>query len=129
MQHRRRAHAGANVGGTGRQISKPWIKCEVQFAFQRRVDFVYEFERLFQLESRTNRLHPQMIFFVDHDAERLPPVHHHGAPSALGGMLTADQVPLHEHLLVQCGKILQAFGKRVLHFRKCFDLRPDLLQD
>ena len=70
-----------------------------------------------------------MIFFVDHDAERLPPVHHHRAASALGRMLTADQMALHQHLLVQCGQILQTFRKRVLHFGQCFHSRPDLFQD
>src|SRR5690349_7848255 len=70
-----------------------------------------------------------MIFFVDHDAECLPPVDHYRAPSAFGRMLTTDQVALHQHLLVQCGQILQTFGKCVLHFRKRFHAQPDLFQD
>jgi hypothetical protein len=70
-----------------------------------------------------------MIFFVDHDAKRLPPIHHHRAASALGGMLTTDQVALDKHLFVQRRQILQTFGKRVLHLRKLFHARPDLFED
>jgi hypothetical protein len=44
-------------------------------------------------------------------------------------MLTTDQVALDQHLFLQRRQILQAFGKRVLHFRKLFHVRPDLFED
>src|SRR5215831_5227913 len=84
---------------------------------------------LFQLKTGPNRLHPKMIFFVDHNTERLSAIHHHRAARALGGMLATDQMALDQHLFVQCCQVLQAFGKRVLHLRKLFDARPDLFED
>ena len=47
-----------------------------------------------------------MIFLVDHDAERLPPIHHDRTARALRGMLTTDQVALDQHLLVQRSQVL-----------------------
>src|SRR5262249_60158692 len=70
-----------------------------------------------------------MIFFVDHDTERLTPIHHYGAAGALRGMFTTDQMALDEHLLVQCREALQAFRKRILHLRKFFHPQPTLFED
>src|SRR5215470_11251794 len=70
-----------------------------------------------------------MIFFVDHDTERLTPIHHYGAAGALRGMFTTDQMALHEHLLVQCREVLQALRKRILHLRKFFHAQPNLFED
>src|SRR5213592_4250771 len=106
VEHRGGAHTGADVRGARGQVSQPRIESEVQFAFKRAVDFVHELKCLFQLQAGANRLHPQMIFFVDHDAQCLPPIHHHRAARALGGMLATDQVALHENLPVQRRKIL-----------------------
>ena len=129
MQHRRSTHAGPDVGRASGQISKSRIEGEVEFAFKRRINLIDELKCLFQLKTRTNGLHPEMIFLVDHYAERLPPIHHHRAARALRGMLTTDQVALDQHLLVQRRQILQAFGKRVLHLRKLFHAQPDLFED
>ena len=74
-------------------------------------------------------LDAEMIFLIDHDAQRLPTIHHHRAARALRGMLTTDQVALDQDLFVQRRQILQAFGKRVLHLWKLFHARPDLFED
>jgi len=129
VEHRGGAHAGANVRGARGQVSQPRIESEIQFAFERAVDLVHQLKRLFQLETRANRLHPQMIFFVDHNAKSLPPIHHHRAARALSGMLAADQVALHQHLPVQRRKLLQAFGERFLHFGKRFHVRPNQFEN
>src|SRR6266513_3445553 len=129
MQHGRGTHAGPDVRRTGGQVSKPRIESKIQFAFKRRVDFIDELERLFQLESGTNALHPEMIFLIDHDAERLPPIDHDRAARALCGMLTTYQLAPDLHLLIQYRQILQAFGERVLHLRKLFHAQPDLFED
>ena len=52
-----------------------------------------------------------MIFFVDHDAERLPAIHDDGAADAFGGMLATNQMPLDQHLFFDRGKVLQQFRK------------------
>src|SRR4051794_976519 len=66
-----------------------------------------------------------MVLFVDHDAERLPAVHHHRAADALRRVLAADQMPLHQHLFLERGEILQQFRKRILHLWQLFDARLD----
>src|SRR5947208_1501973 len=109
VEHRGGAPPGANVRRARSQISEPRIKSEVQFAFECAVDFVHQLECLFQLQPRANRLHPQMIFFVDHDANGLPSIHHYSAASTFGRMLATDQMTLYQHLPVQGRKILQAF--------------------
>ena len=70
-----------------------------------------------------------MILLVDHDAERLPPIHDDGAADALRRVLATDQMPLDQHLLFQRGQILQHFRKGILHFRQLFDARLDQLED
>src|SRR6476646_12021921 len=98
MQHGRSPHAGTYVRRTSGQISKLLIEGEVEFAFKRGVDLIDQLECLFQLKTRTNGLHPEMIFFVDHHTERLPPIHHHRTACTLRGMLATDQMALDEHL-------------------------------
>src|SRR5438477_10898256 len=44
-------------------------------------------------------------------------------------MLAADQMPLNQYLFLQRGKVLQQFGKRLLHFRKFFYVRLDQFQN
>src|SRR6202035_1910773 len=70
-----------------------------------------------------------MIFFVDHDAKSLPPIHHYCAPRTLGSMLATDQMPLYQHLPVQRRKVLQTFRERFLHFRKRCHMRPDQVEN
>src|ERR1051325_4266164 len=100
MQHCRSTHTGPHICRTGGQISKSLIKGEVEFAFERCVDLVDELKCLFQLKTRTNGLHPKMIFFVDHNTQRLPPIDYNRTACALGGMSTTDQVAFDQHLLV-----------------------------
>ena len=80
---------------------------------------------LLQLKTGANRLHPKMIFFVNHDAKGLPPIYDHRATGALGGMLPTDKMAFHQNLPVQRGEVLQAFRKRLLHFRKRFHTCSD----
>ena len=109
MQHCRRAHARADIGRTGRQITEALVVSELELVLQRGVDLIEKFKSLFQLQTRAHRLHPQMIFFIDHDAERLPPIHDHCAAGAFGRMLAADQMTFDQHLFLQSGEVLQQF--------------------
>src|SRR5882757_9095919 len=70
-----------------------------------------------------------MIFFVDHDAKGLPPIHDDRATGALGSMLATDEMPFYQDLPVQRRQVLQAFRKRLLHLRKRFHARPDQFQN
>jgi len=76
------------------QITKALVVGKFELVLERGVDFIEKFEGLFQLQTRAHRLHPEMIFLVDHDAERLPPIHDHCAAGAFGRVLAADQMAL-----------------------------------
>src|SRR5258708_25789197 len=115
MQHRRGAHAGADVCWTSSKITEALIVSEIEFAFERTVDLIDELERAFQLQPRANRLHPQMVLFVDHDAERLATIHDNRAADTFGGVLATDEMSLDEHLFLHGRKILQQLRKRILH--------------
>ena len=90
MQHRGGAHPSTHIRRARGQVSKPRVESKIQFAFKSGIDFIDKFEGLFQLQTRTNRLHPQMIFFVDHDTEGLPPIYDHRAASALRCVFATD---------------------------------------
>ena len=65
----------------------------------------------FQLQAGADRLHAQMIFFIDHDAERLPPIHDNRAADTLGRVLATDEMALDQHLFVQLPKDPAAIPK------------------
>ena len=94
VQHRRSAHTGADIGWARGQISESRVVSEIELALEGAVDFIHELESIFQLQTRANRLHPQMIFFVDHDAERLPAIHHHATACALCRVFATYQVAI-----------------------------------
>ena len=129
MQHGGRAHAGADVRRARGQITEPLIVSEFEFALQRGVDLVEKLERLFQLQTRAHRLHSQMIFFVDHDAERLAAIHDHRAARALCRMLATNEMSLDQNLFFQRGQVLQKFRKRILHLGKFFHARLDQFEN
>src|ERR1017187_3394526 len=70
-----------------------------------------------------------MIFLVDHEAKSLLPIQHQPAAGALGGMFAADEMALHQHLLVQGGQTIHRARERPLHFRQCLNGGADHLQD
>src|SRR5438067_459267 len=82
------------------------MKRDIELRFERAVDLVHHFKNGFELQSRPDRLHPQMIFLIDHNAHGLFPVHHDRAAEAFRGVLAADQMPLDEHLLFERGQVL-----------------------
>ena len=54
MQHGGRAHTSAYIRGARGQISEALIVGEFQFALERAVDLIDQFECLFQLQTGTN---------------------------------------------------------------------------
>ncbi len=129
MQHGRGPHAGADVGRAGGQITEPRVVGEIELRLERAVDLVDELERALQLETGANRLHPQVVFLVHHDAQRLAAIHDDRAAHTLRRMLAADEMPLDQDLFFQRRKVLQQFRERVLHFRQLLDARFDQLED
>ena len=107
MKHRGSAHPGADVRRTRRQVTELRVVGEIEFRFERAVHFVDELEGALQLQTRPDRLHPQMIFFVHHDAQGLAAIHDDGAADAFRGVLAADEVALDEDLFLERGKVLQ----------------------
>ena len=129
MEHGGGAHAGADIRRASGQITEPRVVGEIEFRLERAVHFIDELERALQLQTRADRLHPQVIFLVDHDAQRLPAIHDHGAAHALRRMFAADEVALDQYLLLQRGKVLQQFRKRILHLGQLLDARLDQLEN
>src|SRR4030095_4215712 len=107
MEHGRSAHAGPDVCRASGEIAEALIVGDVEFAFESAVNLVDQFERAFQLQSRANRLHPEMLFLVNHDAERLLAIHDHRTANALGGVLATDEMAFDKHLFFERGKILK----------------------
>src|ERR1700730_17098603 len=107
MKHGGGAHAGADVRRTRRQITEPRVVGEIELRFERAVYFVDELERALQLQTGPDRLHPQMIFFIHHDAQGLAAIHDDRAADTLRGVLAADEMALDEDLLLEGRKVLQ----------------------
>jgi hypothetical protein len=111
MQHRGSAHPGAHIRRARGQISETLIVGELQFIFEGAVDFIDKLECLFQLQTGSDRLHAQVVLFIDHNAEGLPAIHHDRAAGALGSVLATDQMAFDKDLLLERGKILQSLRK------------------
>ncbi len=111
MEHGGGAHPGADVGGAGGQVTKMLIVSDIELALEGAVDFVDQLEGVLQLQPGANRLHPQMILLVDHDAERLFAVHRDRTANSFGRVLAADEVALDQNLLLERGKVLEELGK------------------
>src|SRR6516162_5247801 len=94
MQHRGRAHAGTDIRWAGGQVSKFLVVSKLKLGFKSGVDLVEQFESLLQLQTRAHRLHTQMIFLVNHDAERLPPIHDYGAACTFRRVFATNQMTL-----------------------------------
>src|SRR5262245_46058917 len=100
MEHGRGSHASADVSWTGCQVTKASVIGEIEFRFEGTVNFIDELEGTLQLQTGTYRLHPQMVFFVDHDAQGLPPIHDNGTSHTLRRMFTANEMPLDQYLFL-----------------------------
>ena len=77
------------------------MKGKLEQGFEFAVRLVNHREDLSQLQAAADRLHPQMILLIDHETQTLRGIHDNCAANALGGMLTADQMPFHKNLLFQ----------------------------
>jgi hypothetical protein len=97
------------------------MKCKFQQRLELAVRLVDHREDFSELETAADRLHAQMILFVNHEAQTLRGIHDHRAAYALGGMLPTDQVPFDQHLLLQRRQRLQIFCKGILHHGKLHD--------
>jgi hypothetical protein len=69
VQHDRRPHAGAHVGGAGSKIAQLFAKGIIQGFFQAIIDFVDDIPGFLQRQARQQALNPQVVFLVDHDAD------------------------------------------------------------
>ena len=96
MQHRTHADARAEVGGARRQIAVAGIIRVFQFLLQARVKPVDLLPNLLDLHARQERLHTEMVLFVDHYTERFVLVQHQRTATTLGSMFTANQVAFHQ---------------------------------
>ena len=123
MQHRAHPNARAKIRRARGEVAQLRVKREIQFLLQTGVKPIHLLPNLFHLQPRQQRLHPQVILFIDHHAQRLVLAKHQPAARALGRVLAADQMPLHEQLLVQRLQRLHRFRKPPAHRRGRRDRR------
>jgi len=100
----------------------------IQLRLQRGIQLVNGLPAGLQLEAGPQGLDAQVILLVDHHAEGFLAVQHEAAARALGGVLAADQMPLHEDLLVKGGEVVHRRREVRVHLRQGFHGRLDRLQ-
>ena len=115
VQHGRRAHAGADIRGACGEVAEVRAEGEFQTLLELGVHAVDHFKNIVELQTATDRLHAEVVLLVDHHAERLWRVHHHGTAHALSGVLATDEMPLDEDLFFQRRKSLEIFGVGLRH--------------
>ena len=103
VQHGAHADAGAQIGGAGCQEPVTLGEGELDLLLQGRIDSINGHPGLAQLKPGPQCLHPQMVLFVDHHTNILLSVQHDAAAGVLGRVFAADEVTLHQDLLVQGG--------------------------
>jgi len=99
VHHGGGAHAGADVGGAGGEVADLGREGEIEFFLQLGVEFIDGLEERLELQAGAERLDPQMVLLVDHDAERTVLADDEAAAGVLGRMFAADEVLLDEDLL------------------------------
>ena len=128
MQHGADANAGADVGGASGQIAEVVREGVLEPLLQNRVDLVDGLPRGAKLEAGPQRLHAQMVFLVDHDAERSLFVEHQPAANAFGRVLPADEVALDQDLLIHLAQVVHGLGKGAGHLRQALHCGADRFQ-
>ena len=130
MQHRADANAGAEIRRAGGQITQLVVESVIQLLLQAAESTWSMAPQAWRsCKPGPQRLHPQVILFVDHHAEGFLAVQHQAAADAFGGVFAADEMALDQNLLVQRGQIVHRLGERILHFRQAFDRRANRFQD
>ena len=71
------------------------MKRKVDVLLDQVVNLVNEVIRRMQVKSALHDLDPQVIFFIDHQAELFARVNRHGSCARSFTMLTADKLPFH----------------------------------
>ena len=111
MQHRADADACAEIRRARGQVAEVAVEGVIQFFFQFRIKIINRAPRLLQLQSRTQRLHPQMVFLVDHHGKSFFAVQNQAAAGAFRGVLAADEMALDKDLFVERAEIVHRLGK------------------
>jgi hypothetical protein len=93
--------SGAEVGRTGGEVTQVGRVGVIQFLFELAVDLIDGAPGLLQLQAGPQRLHPQMIFLIDHHTERFLAIQHQAAAGTLGSVFAADQMAFHQNIFVQ----------------------------
>ena len=81
-----------------------------------------------QLETSPQGLDAEVVLLIHHDADGLGGIDDHAAAGALGGVFTADQMALHQHLFVQRAQVVHAFDKRALAHGRFSGMRPSAVK-
>ena len=114
VKHHADAHSGADVGRAGGQVSEGLVVSVGDLLFDQVVDPVDSIPGRFEVEPALHHLDPQVILFVDHQAEFLVAADGHRTRAAGLGQLAADQLPLDKELAVDRGKLFNIDVEQVV---------------
>src|SRR5690606_31643513 len=81
---------------------------KVERAIELAVDLLDPLPRRLELEPGGERLHPQVVLLVHHDADRLVPAQADSPRALPERMLAADQMPLDQELPIEKRQIRKA---------------------
>src|SRR5215469_7620115 len=101
MQHGADPNPCTYISRAGGQVTQLRVKGVIELLFEKGVRGVDSGPGLAKLKPRAERLHPEMVLLINHDAQGFVPVQNQSAAGALGGVLATDQMPLDENLLIE----------------------------
>ena len=115
VQHRAHANAGAQVGGAGSEVAAFFRVGKIKSVLEVSVKLVDGVPCVFDLQSGKQRLHAEVILFVDHHADILVLTKHEAAAGVFRGVFAADEMSFDENLFVERGQLIHAGVEAVLH--------------
>ncbi len=107
MKHHRGPEPGPEIGRTGRQITILTVKSKIQPFIQKIIITAGLSPARTEILTGADKLQPQMILFINHNADGLLPININRSTGQRLTLLPADKVPFHQHLLFQLIHLLQ----------------------
>jgi hypothetical protein len=129
VQHGADPDTGAQIGRASSEVPNVRVKSVIEFLLQLGIDLINGLPGLLQLQPGAQRLHPQMILLIDHDAERLFAIENQAAAGILGRVFPANQVPLDQDIFVEQREVVHRLGEVISHLGQGLDGRPDTLEN
>ncbi|MEY4180939.1 MAG: hypothetical protein RLY70_4514 [Planctomycetota bacterium] len=106
VEHDAYSQARADIGGAGGEVAELFVEGERQAFFEQVVEVIDLAPSGFEVKPAVHDLQSQMVFFVDHQAERLLRLDNDRARAFGFGEFAADQLAFDEELAVDIAESL-----------------------